>query len=270
MNRLAALALSLALPLSLVAQEKPAGTETQQQIETRLHTTDCDKMPSRQSESNCTEAHKETRVIQLHNVTQQQDANEILVALRNILSPSVKIYLVASQDAIVVETWPQELDRAEALVRKLDVPRRTYRVTFTIITSEGGKRIGVEHYSLVAADGQRATSKQGSKIPVATGSYNPNGSPNSAAQTQFTYLDVGMNFDVTPTTTGSGVAIKAKIEQSSTADPVIIAGVNEPVIRQSVYEGVTTLPLGKSVALSSLDVPTTTRHIDVEAMVEPM
>ena len=38
----------------------------------------------------------------LTNASQQADANEILVALRNLLDPSVKIYLVATQNAIVM------------------------------------------------------------------------------------------------------------------------------------------------------------------------
>jgi hypothetical protein len=35
-----------------------------------------------------------THMIYLNNVTQQNDANEIMVALRNMLDPSVKVYLV--------------------------------------------------------------------------------------------------------------------------------------------------------------------------------
>ena len=56
----------------------------------------------------------------LTNVSQQNDANEVLVALRNLLDPSIKIYLVASQNAIVMRAAPDELILAEKLINDLD------------------------------------------------------------------------------------------------------------------------------------------------------
>jgi general secretion pathway protein D len=40
---------------------------------------------------------------------QQNDSNEVLVAIRNILPPDVKVYLVPSQNAIVMRATPDEL-----------------------------------------------------------------------------------------------------------------------------------------------------------------
>ena len=45
----------------------------------------------------------------LTNASQQADANEVVVAIRNLLDPSVKIYLVPSQNAIVMRATPDEL-----------------------------------------------------------------------------------------------------------------------------------------------------------------
>ena len=59
----------------------------------------------------------------LTNVSQQNDANEILVALRNLLDPTVKVYLVASQNAIVLRATPDELLLAEKLINDLDRTR---------------------------------------------------------------------------------------------------------------------------------------------------
>jgi type II secretory pathway component GspD/PulD (secretin) len=226
---------------------------------------DCSKMPTRQEMSTCADTHKQVKVLHLNNVSQQVDANEILVALRNILDPSVKIYLVASENAIVVETYPQEIARAESLLRTLDVPRGLYRITYTLATKEDGKVVGTQHYSMVAANGQRTSMKQGDKVPVATGSFSTD---NNASQTQFTYLDVGMNFDATATSQENGVGLKTKVEQSSIGPTQMIAGVAEPVVRQSVLEGVSTVMLGKPLMLGSIDVPNSTRHIDVDVMVE--
>ncbi|MEO6924041.1 MAG: type II and III secretion system protein, partial [Bryocella sp.] len=56
----------------------------------------------------------------LTNVSQQNDANEILVALRNLFDPSTKMFLIASQSAIVMRATPDELLLAEKIINDLD------------------------------------------------------------------------------------------------------------------------------------------------------
>jgi type II secretory pathway component GspD/PulD (secretin) len=255
-TRMTLLALALST-LGLAAQtqsaEPPAGT------------TDCSKLTSRTLVADCSAKYAQTKIIPLTNVGGQNDANEILVAVRNMADPSTKIYLVASQNAIVVRTYPEAIAQIETLVRALDHPHKTYRLTYTIAESDAGKRVGIEHFSIVAIDGQQTTLKQGDKIPVATGSFS---TENSAAQTQFTYLDVGMNFDATVSSYGGGVYLKTKVEQSSVGPSNTIAGVAEPVVRQSVLQGTTALVLGKPFMLGSIDVPASTRHLDIDVTVE--
>jgi type II secretory pathway component GspD/PulD (secretin) len=248
--------------------EKSAPRQDYRTYEAQLKTTDCRKMPNRTLVNDCTVAHSQVKVIPLVNATAQNDANEILIAARNVFDPSIKIYLLASQNAIVVSTYPEEFARIEALVHTLDRPHPSYRLTFTLTESDAGKRLGVQHFSLVAVSGQRTQMKQGSKIPVATGSYDEG---DKGTQTQFTYLDIGMNFDVTVEPAGTGVSLKAKVEQSSTApESVTIAGVTEPIVRQSVIDGTSLLTLGKPLTLGAVDVPGSTRHIDIDVMVEPI
>lgn len=53
-----------------------------------------------------------------------------------------------------------------------------------------------------ALDNQKATLKIGERVPVATGSFQPGIGGvgiNPLVNTQFQYLDVGVNIDVTPT-----------------------------------------------------------------------
>ena len=195
---------------------------------------------------------KRARVIYLKNASVQNDANEVLVALRNSLDPATKIYLVSNQNAIVIATYPEEFARAETLVHALDRFHRAYRLTYTIAESDAGKRIGIQHFSMIVVAGQRTTLKQGSKVPVSTGSYS-NG--DKSVQQQFTYLDVGMNFDATLVQVGDNLQLKTKVEQSSVADSQNIAGVQEPIIRQSVMEGVANLTPGKPITIGAIDVP---------------
>ena len=56
----------------------------------------------------------------LTNVSQQADANEIMVAIRNMMDPGLKIYLIASQNAIVMRASPDELILAEKIINDLD------------------------------------------------------------------------------------------------------------------------------------------------------
>jgi type II secretory pathway component GspD/PulD (secretin) len=215
--------------------------------------------------SDCAVDNREVKTFYLTNVSQQNDANEILVALRNLLDPGVRIYLVSTRNAIIVSTYPQEIARTEALIRELDRPRNLYRLTFTVATVEDSKNIGTQHFSMIASDGQRTTMKEGDKIPVATGTFSTD---NASAQTQFTYLDVGMNFDATVTSLAGGVSLKTKVEQSAIGPTNTIAGVAEPVVRQSVIETVSTAPLGKPIQLGSMDIPNSTRHLNVDILVD--
>jgi general secretion pathway protein D len=269
----------------------------------------------------------------LTNVSQQNDANEVLVALRNLLDPSVKIYLVASQNAIIVRATPDELILAEKLINDLDrtrpevvidvavleVSRQLERnlgitlptsfgltpqfsnanqstsstSTTTSTTSTGTSTTATSGITLNtlgnlnatnfavtisggtvnallsdsqtrvlqnprirATDGQRATLKIGSKIPVATGSYSAGAAVTTASlgvQTQFTYLDVGVNIDITPTVHyDREISLKLKIEVSSQNGSVTISNVTEPIIAQKVSEQVIQLKDGEPSILAGL------------------
>jgi hypothetical protein len=215
----------------------------------------------------------ETRTFYLTGVTQQNDANEILVSIRNMLCPSTKIYLVAFQNAIAIQAPSSQLTLAEKIIHDLDRATKTYRVTYTLTELDAGKTISTEHYSMLLGDGERSSLKEGNKIPIATGTYS-NGaaatSPSSEVQTQFTYLDIGMSFDATISVTGNSVHLRSKVESSSLDQPVTIAGVTEPVVRQSVLDGTSVLTLDKPFMLGAIDVPNSTRHIDIAAVVEQL
>jgi type II secretory pathway component GspD/PulD (secretin) len=201
----------------------------------------------------------------LTNISQQNDATEIVTAIRNLLPANSKVFFVFSQNALIVQTTPDQLVLAHKLLSDLDRPKKTYRLIYTITESDDGKRVGTQHFSLVVVSGQRTTLKQGSKVPIATGSYNPG---SSTAQTQFTYIDIGLNLDASLDESVNGVRLRSKVEQSGIAERTTIADVQEPVIRQTVLEGTSILTPGKPLVLGSLDLPGSTRHLDVEVVME--
>ena len=210
----------------------------------------------------------ETRTFYLSNATQQNDDNEIMVAIRNMLCPSTKVYLVANQKAILVEAATSQLALADKIIHDLDRPAKTYRITYTLTELDAGKTVSTEHFSMLLGDGERSSLKEGNKIPVATGSFTPDSASAGAIQTQFTYLDIGMNFDATVSVSGDSVRLKSKVEDSSLDQPSTIAGVTEPVVRQSVLEGTSILTLDKPAMLGTIDIPNSTRHMDIAVVVE--
>jgi type II secretory pathway component GspD/PulD (secretin) len=184
-----------------------------------------------------------------------------------MLSPRAKVYLVVSQNAIVLSATPEDQTTAQRIIKDLDRPHKVYRLTFTLAESDSGKRVGIQHFSIVLVADQRTVLKQGDKIPVATGTY---GKGNDPLQTQFQYLDIGISVDATLTDSPDGLQLKSKIEQSSLGQPSTIAGVQEPVIRQTVLEGTSAIKLNKPLALGGLDIESSTRHMDIEVVAEPV
>jgi type II secretory pathway component GspD/PulD (secretin) len=201
----------------------------------------------------------------LANASQPNDGNEILTALRLLLDPSVKLYLTPTDNSITIRGSAEQIAQAQNLIAELDRPKKLFRLTYTVTESDSGKRIGVQHFSMILTAGQRTTLKMGSKVPVATGSYDEG---KNGAQTQFTYLDIGMNFDATLQPVANGVSLSSKVEQSSVAEEKSGFGPQDPIVRQAVLTGTAELALNKPLLLGSLDVPGSTRHLDVEAVVE--
>jgi general secretion pathway protein D len=108
-----------------------------------------------------------------------------------------------------------------------------------------------------ATDDQKATMKIGSKIPEATGSYSTPGLAGGAAigyaQTQFQYIDVGVNIEMTPNIHyDHDVTLKIKIEVSAESGTTTIEGVTEPIISQRVVDQVIRLREGEASILGGI------------------
>ena len=263
------------------------------------------------------------------NSAAQNDANELVVAIRNLLDPSVKIYLVPSQNAIVMRATPDELLLAQKLLNDLDRARPEVVVDVAILevnrsvehnlgitlpqsisltpqanpnttTTNSGSTpstgtgtttpsnftlnslahlnannfaVGLgggtvnallsdldtrilQNPSIRATDGQRAQLKIGQRIPIATGSYNAGVSTGVASigvQTQFQYVDVGVNVDITPTVHyDREVTLKLHIEVTAHQGDQTISGVTEPIIAQNITDQVIQLKDGEPSLLSGL------------------
>src|SRR5579863_3114251 len=107
-----------------------------------------------------------------------------------------------------------------------------------------------------ATDGQKQTMKIGSRIPIATGSYQTGAATalvSSLVNTQFQYQDVGVNIEVTPTVHyDRDVTLKVKIEVTAQSGSVTISGVTEPILSQRVAEQTIRLREGEANILGGI------------------
>lgn len=269
----------------------------------------------------------------LTNAWQQNDLNDVQTALRNVLT-NIKVYGVASQNALVVRGTPDELLLAQKLINDLDKARpevvvdvavmevsknweRTLGIqwptsasvalqnpnssssssststsssssssstssstssnnltlynlahlnsndfavtvgsaTANALLSDSNTRI-LQNPRLRATDMQKATMKIGSRIPIATGSYQTGAATalvSSLVNTQFQYIDVGVTVEITPTVHADrDVTLKMKIEVTAQAGSSTISGVTEPIIAQKNTEETVRLREGEANVLSGI------------------
>src|SRR6202167_1493025 len=202
------------------------------------------------------------QTLYLTNLTQQNDANELVNDLRNML-PKAKTYYVPSQSAISMRASAEDIALAQKILSDLDKTKKIYRLTYTMTERDGSKTIGVQHVSFIVASGSRTDFKQGSRVPVVTANLST-----GSTSSEITYLDVGQEVDASLDGYLDGVRLRTKIVQSGIAEDKSAAGPQAPVIRQITYEGTSTLVQGKALVLGSLDVPGSTRHQEVEVVSE--
>jgi general secretion pathway protein D len=98
----------------------------------------------------------------------------------------------------------------------------------------------IQNPSIRAVDGQKASLKIGDRVPVATGSFQPGIGGvgiNPLVNTQFQYLDVGVNIDITPKVHAAReVTLKVSMDISSVTGQSNIGGISQPVIGQRKIE----------------------------------
>ncbi|WP_419806943.1 cohesin domain-containing protein [Terriglobus sp.] len=274
----------------------------------------------------------------ISNAATPADQNELLTALRNVLDPQTKIFLVPSQNAIVMRSTPDQLLLVESLLNNLDRPRsevvvdvavlevnrtRTRNLGITLpqsvqlgtqlnngssalnsssatnpttgntagtgttttstnptlndlsnftasniavqigtaavnaLLTDSDTRI-LQNPRVRATDGQKATLKIGSRVPIATGSFSNGLGAGAlggigAVNTQFQYQDIGVNIEMTPVVhLDREITLKMRMEISNESGQVNISGVNQPIFGQRAVEQTIQLKEGEPSILAGL------------------
>src|SRR3984957_11129069 len=113
------------------------------------------------------------------------------------------------------------------------------QMTATALLSDTNTKI-IQNPQIRALDGQKASLKIGDRVPVATGSFQPGIGGvgiNPLVNTQFQYLDVGVNIDITPHVhAGREITLKITMDISSVTGQSSIGGISQPIIGQRKIE----------------------------------
>ncbi len=130
----------------------------------------------------------------------------------------------------------------------------------------------IQNPEIRSVDGQTAKLRIGDKIPIATGSFQAGvgvgtaggaGLVNPLVNTQFQYLDVGVNIDITPRVhPNREVSMKVKVEVSSHTGDATIGGITQPIISQRVIEHDIRLKEGEVNILGGLAQRTNTKSLN--------
>ncbi|MEY2411534.1 MAG: ral secretion pathway protein [Acidobacteriaceae bacterium] len=111
--------------------------------------------------------------------------------------------------------------------------------SLTALFSDSNTKL-IQNPQIRAVDGQKASLKIGDRVPVATGSFQPGIGGvgiNPLVNTQFQYLDVGVNIDITPKVhAGREVTLKITMDISSVTSQANIGGISQPIIGQRKIE----------------------------------
>lgn len=136
--------------------------------------------------------------------------------------------------------------------------------SFTMLMSDTNAKI-LQRPQLRAIDNEKATLKIGDRIPIATGSFTPGigtGGISPLVNTQFQYIDVGVNIDITPQIHADNeVTLKMSLEISSVTGNTNIGGISQPNIGQRRIEHTARLHDGEVNLLAGILQDTETKSL---------
>jgi general secretion pathway protein D len=126
----------------------------------------------------------------------------------------------------------------------------------------------IQNPEIRSIDGQPAKLNIGSRVPIATGSFQAGvgvgtTSVNPLVNTQFTYIDVGVNVNITPHVhPNHEVSLKVAIEVSQVISTATIGGIQQPVIGQNKIEHDIRLREGEASILGGLFTKTDSKTVN--------
>jgi general secretion pathway protein D len=127
--------------------------------------------------------------------------------------------------------------------------------TANLLLTDSDTRV-LQNPRIRATDGQKADLKVGSKIPIATGSFQTGAATStvsSLVNTQFQYQDVGVEIEITPVIHyNHDVTLKLKLAITQQNGTVPLSGINEPIFSQRTVDQTIRLKEGEASIMGGL------------------
>jgi hypothetical protein len=166
----------------------------------------------------------------------------------------------------------QDADKPAESAKTADAPPNYYHLVFVVQELDtAGKPVNSRTYTTSVSTDPRFNGqiRTGSRIPIATGTY-AGGDAKGLVNTQFQYLDVGVNIDVAHVVeAGRQIAIDLSTEISSVADAKD-PNLRQPVIRQNRWHAPVLIPLGKPSVVFSSDLLDSKGSLQVTVTATPL
>lgn len=132
-----------------------------------------------------------------------------------------------------------------------------YRLDFSVIELEDGKKINSRQYSMNLTANDANEIKIGARVPVDSG------------HEAFQYLDVGTNIWCRVGDRPDGVPLSVRADISNFATPEGVSS-SRPIIRQFKISASTLAQVGKPTIVGSVDDPTSKRQFQLEVTVNKL
>lgn len=178
---------------------------------------------------------------------------------------AVFCFILLLTPALAPKAIAQDATKAPETVKAPDASDLFYRLDFVIqeVSAEGKPTnsraytctIGTSHSDRAE---QWATIRTGNRVPILTGAHAPKGTAENAVDTQFQYIDIGVNISAQSAhEVGSQLALYLKTEISSLAPEASPTVGSDPVIRQNSWQSLVLIPRSKpTVVFKSDDLDT--------------
>jgi general secretion pathway protein D len=116
------------------------------------------------------------------------------------------------------------------------------QATLNLLYTDNNTKL-IQNPQIRASENQKASLKIGDRVPIATGSFGSGfggaglAGANGLVNTQFQYIDVGVNIDITPRVYNDReIGMKLALDVSSVTGSSTIGGVTQPIISQRKIE----------------------------------
>jgi len=141
-----------------------------------------------------------------------------------------------------------------------------YKVDYVFSEFQDNKKVNTRAYTVLVQLLEKASLRLGSRVPIATGTFTTGGSKelNPLVNTQFQYIDVGVNIDCTVEPQESDIGLRTNVDITRLAPENRIG---QPIIRQTKIQVHNFVPLGKPTIIATADEVDTTGRFQIEATV---